>query len=455
MTAASSPALADLYVYDSVLSERTIRLLQLEAGSGDDPMRCRLVVKLLDNYRYVVYNALSYTWGELKENRVIYCDDKCLKIGENLYQALWQLRQDGRTELLWVDAVCINQGNDEEKTKQVQIMQEIYRKAKLVIAWLGIEGDMDMVGFSFMRQIYVLFGGPSSKGMGLTSFTPIDKLGLPNFGDPKWKALCGILFRPYFFRVWIIQEILYAKRCIVQCGVHNVDRNVIFTIAAVVEKFHHVRSMITGNVPLDDSIEDNTLEEGVTIDTLRGLFSVPYDSPSMESFQFTDLTLLDLWSLKSRIDAGDPLTILQLLIGTRAFKATQPCDKIFALIGLASDMSINFIDYKKSIADVQIQLAEICMGKQQSWGPMLFSFVDRMRHSNELPSWVPDWTCGGPTQGPFAATFYEGQPIPNLQRNWHVTSNAVSVLEISNSSEALENYIVFKSSQSQIMFQKN
>ena len=76
------------------------------------------MVKPLD--KHVVYNALSYTWGEQQGNRTIFCNDKRLKIGENLHQALWRFRQDGRTELLWADAVCINQEDDVEKTEQVR-----------------------------------------------------------------------------------------------------------------------------------------------------------------------------------------------------------------------------------------------------------------------------------------------------------------------------------------------
>jgi hypothetical protein len=448
MTSVSSPALADVYLYDSALSGRTIRLLQLEAGSGDNPIRCRLVVKPLDNH--VVYNALSYTWGE-QGNRTIFCDDKRLEIGENLYQALWRLRQDGRTELLWVDAVCINQEDDAEKTDQVKMMREIYEQAKLVIAWLGTEGNTDDLGFSFMREIYVKLGGPSLEAMEFTSFTQADKLGLPKIDDPKWKALCRVLFRPYFFRVWIIQEILAAKQCIVQCGTHIVDRSVVFAIAAAAGKFHYISNMITANVPMGDSAEDNTSEE-LTIDDLRDLFSAPDNASSTDSFPVIGFSLLTLWSLKSRIDAGDPPTILDLLMETRMFKATQPRDKIFALVGLASDISPNFIDYEKSPADVQIEFAKMCMHMQQSWGPMLFSFVDWKHHSDELPSWVPDWTSGGPIQGPFAATFYHGRPIPNPLENWRVTSKAVCSPEISNPSKASENYIVLKPSRSHIMF---
>jgi hypothetical protein len=194
--------------------------------------------------------------------------------------------------------------------------------------------------------------------MEFTSFTQADKLGLPKIEDPKRKALCRVLFRPYFFRVWIIQEILAAKQCIVQCGSHIVDQRVIFAITNAADKFHFISNMITANVPMGDSVEDNTPEE-FTIDELRDLFSPPNSSPSLESFPVTGFSLLVLLSLKSRIDAGDRPTILDLLMDTRMFKATQPCDKIFALVGLASDISPNFINYKKSPADVQVEFAEM------------------------------------------------------------------------------------------------
>jgi len=179
---------------------------------------------------------------------------------------------------------CINQANDSEKTKQVQMMRDINAQAKLVISWLGlgIEGSTDKEGFLFMRQIHDIFGRPSSAGMGFTSFTPIEKLGLPKVDDPKWKALCGILCRPYFFRAWVIQEIVIAKRCIIQCGTHIVDRNFIFAIAAAVEKFHYIRNMITANIPMGDSVEDDTLDD-ISIDTLRDLFSAPEDNFSLDS----------------------------------------------------------------------------------------------------------------------------------------------------------------------------
>ena len=69
-------------------------------------------------------------------------------------------------------------------------------------------------------------------------------------------------------------------------------------------------------------------------------------------------SLRDLWGLSVLIDNGRPSSILQLLVSTRAFKATDSRDKIFALIGLASDLDSEFIDYHLSITDIHIRLAK-------------------------------------------------------------------------------------------------
>lgn len=108
----------------------------------------------------------------------------------------------------------------------------------------------------------------------------MDKLGLQKIDDPKWKTLCRVLFRPYFFRVCAIQEIFSAKQCMVQCRAYIVDWSIIFAIAAAAGKFHYISSMSIANVPMGDSVEDNTSEE-LTIDDLRDLFSAPNNGHSL------------------------------------------------------------------------------------------------------------------------------------------------------------------------------
>lgn len=142
----------------------------------------------------------------------------------------------------------------------------------------------------------------------------------------------------------------------------------------------------------------------------------------------TFYSIRDLWFLKSLLDRGEQPTILQLLQSTRVFRATEPCDKFFALIALSSNISTNFIDYDKPLAEVQIQIARSSMREKASWGPRLLSYVDRGHHVHDLPSWVPDWTCGGPIQTSLAGSFYDLNSIQNSVQTWVVNSNNVSPL---------------------------
>jgi hypothetical protein len=100
---------------------------------------------------YPPYIALSYTWGDPNDTVPVLCDGRVIDVTRNFKEALWQFREDRKRlvrqsvptvshyKLLhfWVDAVCINQANDKEKSFQVSLMTEIYKRARHVFAWLG------------------------------------------------------------------------------------------------------------------------------------------------------------------------------------------------------------------------------------------------------------------------------------------------------------------------------
>jgi hypothetical protein len=117
--------------------ENQIRLIVLLPGSQSDPIRCKIThVDLNDN---PLYKALSYTWGSPSKHelRTITINELPFLITPNLWQALHHLRSEWVPRKLWIDAICINQLDDEEKGLQIQRMREIYYKASLVIVWLG------------------------------------------------------------------------------------------------------------------------------------------------------------------------------------------------------------------------------------------------------------------------------------------------------------------------------
>ena len=111
------------------------RLLHLQPGSGDDDIRFTLhAVRLSDKPSY---EALSYCWGDAKDTRQVYCEGAVLHVTTSLYTGLKRLRKEDVVRVLWADAVCINQGDIDERNKHVQLMSRIYAQPSAVVVWLG------------------------------------------------------------------------------------------------------------------------------------------------------------------------------------------------------------------------------------------------------------------------------------------------------------------------------
>jgi Heterokaryon incompatibility protein (HET) len=118
---------------------RWIRVFDLQPtlfGNQDEPIRGQLRVVCLDDSSS--YVALSYAWGNSVASRQIACGaNEGLSVTTNCYDALQQLRHSFRTRTLWVDSICVNQSNEEEKSHEVSLMQDIYDRAEKVYIWLG------------------------------------------------------------------------------------------------------------------------------------------------------------------------------------------------------------------------------------------------------------------------------------------------------------------------------
>jgi hypothetical protein len=222
-----------------------------------------------------------------------------------------------------------------------------------------------------------------------------------------------------------------AKDCVFQFGKYGVDRQIIFGIGACMEEFHIIEELITFNTPVNGSWVDDSPR--AIANSFLSNFSTPAPTQiltpdEVQSFT-TEHPVKSLWQIRSRMAAGEPLSITQLLYRTRMCQSTVPQDKIFALVGLASDLDRQFldkfIDYDKPLVDVQIELAKVCMHSRLSWGSSLFSYVDAQWQSDELPSWVPDLTCGGPIQRSLSEGFCHQRAY--RQSKWQLGSNNVSL----------------------------
>jgi hypothetical protein len=114
--------------------EAQIRLLTLHDDDDDAIVRC--TIENISLYESPKYYALSYCWGNPGITEKVFVNGYEMRITTNLEAALRQLRSDGCTTV-WIDALCINQDDQEEKNLQVLRMKTIYQKAEEVIIWLG------------------------------------------------------------------------------------------------------------------------------------------------------------------------------------------------------------------------------------------------------------------------------------------------------------------------------
>jgi Heterokaryon incompatibility protein (HET) len=122
---------------DKFLYVREYRCLLLKSAKNEDEVIICELFHITHLMATPYYEALSYAWGTKLASRFILVDGKRLSVTENLFSALHHLRRKHCHRLLWVDAICIDQSNLEERSQQVQIMDNIYQNATNVIVWLG------------------------------------------------------------------------------------------------------------------------------------------------------------------------------------------------------------------------------------------------------------------------------------------------------------------------------
>ncbi|OCL12193.1 HET-domain-containing protein, partial [Glonium stellatum] len=159
------------------------------------------------------YEAVSYFWGDPDFSCALFCDGRSSVMGitPNVNSLLRYLRKTSKPRYLWVDAICVNQKDNKERGHQVQLMGEIYRQAKKVHVWLG-EADEDVPKILvFLRAL---------AGIGEKDISPAlaeKELMLTSNSDAK-QSIIQFLARPWFERRWVVQEVALSHHTTIRCG---------------------------------------------------------------------------------------------------------------------------------------------------------------------------------------------------------------------------------------------
>jgi len=337
------------------------------------------------------YECLSYTWGQSDGSRVIWLDDQVIPINLNLWAALLTLQLEDQPRLLWVDFVCINQLDLEERRNQVQLMYEIYSKASKVVAYLGTEADGSDNVPGLLQKIFEsaqneMFGGTDEKLKRLYC-TPwsLQSSGLPPAEDPGWEALRKFLSRPWFFRVWILQEAVAARNLEILCGRWGAPAEFIFA-GLMICISHRFPTM---NFSLEKSL--------------------PWEVPNIKGC--AQVTLMHQLGVcrrtmrNSHQKKRNEWALMEALERSRYASSSDPRDRVFALLNLCKEGKENAFhpDYTETVRATFIRTAKFLI--RSGHGSRVLLNASLSDPSLELPSWVPDWSYSNyPSENPAPMT---------------------------------------------------
>ena len=325
------------YTYQPLPTASSIRILILQpAVQPSARLECRLETISLDGdaRKCAVYDALSYAWGEDPRDRPLCCgpDGGTVFMAKNCEAALRRLRSRREFRSLWIDVVCINQRDDDERSAQVQQMGRIYASASRVLVYLGEHSNNSVVAMNYLRRRAV--AGPYA------TKRPRD------LSPGERKALLDLLARPWFNRVWVIQEVAMAQTVEALCGPHSVPWDTFWNLVC-----------------------DMDIESAVSRLNPPYVLSIRMHSRSYQRA---------LW---------------QLLCRTRYCASTDPKDKYFALLSMTSSTGFPEIDYSQDVASLYTKLALYLLNT------LKLDYLPAVQHcskpnldtSLDIPSWVPNW----------------------------------------------------------------
>src|SRR3569833_3981206 len=198
--------------------------------SGREAPPIRLRIETVTLHDAGEYTCLSYTWGGREPRHTIQVDGHDFDVRADLFTALRRLRLPDRPRRLWIDAICINQDDIPERDSQVAMMRHIFHNATDVIAWIGEDnGSQDQRAVDFVRALSTRAQGlitqkkGSSKMIDAETAAWIGSITPWAFVGSVWMDFISLIERPWFSRIWIVQEIVMARNTTVWCGRHQLD----------------------------------------------------------------------------------------------------------------------------------------------------------------------------------------------------------------------------------------
>lgn len=228
------------FAFQKLVLERSIRVMVLQPAH----LRTAQLEAILQEVQLddkPEYEALSYAWGDDAPSETLAIDSGTMMVTASLAAALRQFRPHDQSRTVWVDAICINQKDNHEKSQQVAQMADVYKLASRALIWLGENTTDTAAVFQFLATTAGRseeFGLQKTLGSWIFFEKKLDGVD-PNalrslLQPPLHIKLADVFSRSWFTRLWIIQEVVLPPASVIHCGAEMLDWTVFSTAMAVI-----------------------------------------------------------------------------------------------------------------------------------------------------------------------------------------------------------------------------
>ncbi|KEY71266.1 hypothetical protein S7711_02372 [Stachybotrys chartarum IBT 7711] len=382
---------------DHSIDELRLLYLKPTVATQDNSYEGDLIVSELQHHRLAnapPFVALSYCWGRSFKQSPILIDGRVQKCGANGEDALRHLRGEQGIHI-WIDQLCINQADNDEKNHQVQMMLRIYETACRVVVWMGPSGDDSDVFIPHVRVMSALL----RDGKHLDVVRSYTDSGFLRRMSLAFKAFCE---REYWTRLWIIQEFAVARELDILCGAFSISYGDL-------REFLLFFNQLYVHLPIVQEQGDPEIMKAF-VDMMRGFFKSPSQSflegvftrrrryqmrfdPSARSTTNPTVVSVENAMLKERESLFAVLvTTLVLEIDYNHTQVTDPRDRVFAIMHFADDVGEfkSLPNYNLSCEQVYQDVARHIL---QQGNVDLLSYC-QFPHETPLSTWAPDWRIG-------------------------------------------------------------
>ncbi|KAI1131442.1 heterokaryon incompatibility protein-domain-containing protein [Nemania abortiva] len=376
---------------------REVRVIQILPGSRDEPLKCHLVVRKLEDDG--IPEALSYVWGKGAFDTEILIDGQPFPVTSHLDRILRGLRHHANTAReIWIDAICINQSDSKERADQVRLMAQIYSRAKKTTIWLSGDHSANeeeegpaLDPINYMEEHFEIDQDNLTEILEKFQEYSIDD----TLSEQNWafyimliRCMTLILSHPWWGRVWTIQEAACPPIAPI-----FVFRGRTFSFGDLMT----ARDIMGKVAPKLEHIAEQDHDAVKSKGELAIKLLATSNLGSMEA------PLLFHYRRGLEIDRRrGPKSFSDLLFVSSSSQASEPRDKIFALQSLLPRLEgllIN-VDYNEYCEVVFRRATARCYSVKAGFvlmGSLRFWFESALSADEPIgPSWVLDFLRSGP-----------------------------------------------------------